>query len=97
MIYTTLKKELPYVAFVLKEMCRRVKAPLSIINKDSQWFTKYTWSSKEEDSFKVWMLDYLINNKDARIEFLAHPIKNKKALTRVINWFILNYGWSIKD
>ena len=97
MKYTELKKELPHLAFVLKEMCRRVKAPISVINQDSQWFTKFTWSSKEEDSFKDWMLDYLIENKDARTEFLDYPIKNKKVLNRAINWFILSYGWGVKD
>jgi hypothetical protein len=88
----------PYLSNVLKVMCDFIGAPYSIIddNQMDAWYTKYKWTSETENIFKTWMTNYLFNNKGARQEIMARPIKNKKIIKNVVNSFILNYGWAYK-
>ena len=82
---------------VLKEMCKRVKAPYTKINFDTpEWYLEYSWTEEEQKDFIEWMVDYLYNNSKARREILSTPIKNKKLITKAVRFFVFDYGWKLK-
>ena len=75
----------------LKEMFKRVgenyeKSYLLLTQED--WYRSKTWTQEEEDDFKDWMTVYLQKHK-----------KDWTSLTieREIAWFLLMWGWSIKE
>lgn len=77
---------------ILREMCLRVNAKYEDVDfKEELWFTKYEWTSEEEDSFKQWMINYLTSNEQALKILSKYPsILNAE---RITNEFIFNYGW----
>jgi len=83
---------------VLKKMCEYAKVDFNKVDfsKDS-WYSKYEWTEKQNDKFKKWLENYLYKNKEARNELMAFPMKNKEAIRRVVNWWMLDYSWKIKD
>ncbi len=82
---------------LLTEMCKRVNVdPDDIDFNEHRWFMKHTWTEEEQDEFKRWMNEYLTKNKKAVDEIAAFPnlVKhNKRELIKLINWFILDFGW----
>ena len=83
---------------IMQEMCSRVGVDWKKIDatKDD-WYSKYTWTEKEQESYAKWLVDYLGSNKDARIELMAFPsLKDKKSLRKVVDMYLLNYGWKCK-
>jgi hypothetical protein len=91
------KKESPHRYIVLKKMCDMVKAPYSVVNSCEDWYHKYSWTQKQEDEFKKWFADYLYNNTEARNEIMSMPIKRKKVINGVVEFWNLDYGWKIKE
>lgn len=71
------------------------KYTVSFIKKP-EWYTATSWTIQRQDTFKSWMINYLMNNKDARFEIMAYPRKDKKLITKVVNEFIIWYGWRIE-
>ena len=60
------------------------------------WYSKYSWTLKQEIKFEDWMVDYIYNNKEAKDELLDIHGKNKNLIRRAVRFFLLNYGWKIK-
>ena len=86
-----------YIEEVLREMCKRVGADFDKIDfKKEDWFMEYIWTDDQEDSFKIWMVDYLYNNTKARNEILEYTSKNKKRIRKAAAEFLVNYGWRLK-
>jgi thymidine kinase len=73
----------------LKEMFKRVgeKYPNHELTKDEGWFTKRTWSIKEQDTFIVWMSKFL----KKQFGWNAKKIENE------VGMFVLYYGWKTND
>lgn len=91
------KKFGKHLTIVLKEMCKRVKAPYSKIDFSSDdWFRQYEWTEEQEKDFFKWLVDYLHTNKEAREEITYSYIKTKKELKKVVDFFIMMYGWKTK-
>ena len=66
--------------------------PKYVITPD--WFSKYWWTSTEENEFRQWLKEQLISLKGLRQVFLNHPtIYDKTMINRAISDFLLNYGW----
>jgi hypothetical protein len=83
-----------HTKIILKEMCKRVKAPYSKIDfKSKDWFLDYTWTEEQQEDFIIWLNKYLYNSKEAREEIMAIPQRSKESIDRVSRWFILMYGW----
>lgn len=80
---------------VIKELCKRVKAPYTKINFGVVgWQYMYTWSAKNSDEFKKWLIDFLYHAPaKIRRDVLAHNIKNKKYIADAVDWFMLDYSW----
>ena len=78
---------------ILLEMFKRVNADLDL-ELTSGWFSKYSWSKEDEDSFKSWLSNYV---KDKKIWYaLTNRIYlNKKLRERFANDFVFQYGWKI--
>ena len=74
----------------LKEMFRRVgrKYPDKKFTDQPDWFTKVTWTKKQEDSFRVWMT-----------KLLTKKCKwwNKKSIDKEISMFLLMWGWKNEE
>jgi len=84
----------PHTKKILKEMCKVAKVDFNKENFDTeQWFTKHSWNEKQEKQFRKWAIDYLYNNSGARQEILSINLKDKKLITKAVNWFIFQYGW----
>ena len=62
-----------------------------------RWFLKHSWSKKEQDLFREWMLNYLRENKSAREEILANPNMRSKRVAKAVDFFIMSYGWKLRD
>ena len=62
--------------------------------KREDWYLKNTWSDEQQIEFKNWLVDYLYNNLEARKEIMNVPIRNKKTIISVVDWFLLDYGWT---
>lgn len=58
----------------------------TFINQPS-WYTMREWSQEEEKVFTDWFV----------CEFSSRFKKSKKYATEECRWFLLNYGWKIKD
>lgn len=57
------------------------------ITKQDEWYSLYTWSKSEQDSFEKWM-----------IEFLRKKMRwNKKTALKETGFFMLNYGWKVEN
>ena len=87
-----------YTKEVLKQMCREIRVSFSKIDfDDNEWYLKYSWTQYKQEKFIKWLTDYLYNNKEARVEMLALPIKrSKKYLRKVALDFVFSYGWKTK-
>ena len=94
-----------HTRIIFKEMCRRVGADISAVEKgfvsspehDSKWYTRYSWSEEEEMNFVEWLADYLYNSGEARREITNSGLRNKRHLRRVANEFVFIWGWRYKD
>lgn len=75
---------------ILKEMFKRVglKYPNPRFTKDKDWYTKRTWTEKEQESFKEFV------KKKVRKAF---PYFNENKVDFEAGMFILCYGWKTEE
>jgi len=95
----SLKKEYKHLNYIMTEMCNIVGADWSKIDpKKKDWFKKYSWTEKQMEEFKNWIVNYLYTNTEARKEILTSGGRRvpKYKIKKAITWFILDYGWSLK-
>ena len=73
----------------LKEMFRRVglQYPNEEFTKDSQWYTKRTWTKEEEKEFCSWLAEKVKK---------TWPYMTKKKVGAEVAMFNLCYGWKIR-
>jgi len=71
----------------LKKMFRVVglRYPCPEFTDQDDWWTKKTWTAKQEANFKKWMKIYL----------MKHMHLSARAADREISWFNLMWGWKI--
>lgn len=89
----------PHLNKVLSKMFLAVKAkekPLDFV-KTPEWYTKYTWTIKEQTKFGSWLANYLFNHPQAQREMYTSVSKSKKLCSERAAMFILSYGWKIDD
>lgn len=80
---------------IMRKMCTYVKVKWKDINpKEIGWFNKYSWTIKQQDKFRTWMINYLLTDKDAQ-KILSKQTKSKKLISDSVDWFIFDYGWKI--
>ena len=76
---------------VLRHMFKEVGA---VFDEDEvrkpDWYLKHTWTKRQEEDFAVWLRKTLKKQ---------HPWKYRpeKLLKQDIDFFILNYGWKVKE
>jgi hypothetical protein len=79
---------------ILSKMCGMVGTNICKINfQDSKWFSKHTWTEKQQEEFVEWLVNFLYNNYKARKQFLSIPKKNKKYIQKAVGEWIFQYGW----
>jgi hypothetical protein len=78
-------KDEKFINKCFKEMFKRVgeKWPAKWPHEDKEWYTKRTWTEKEQDSFKKWLVKEFSK---------AYPYHKRKAEYEA-SLFILCYGW----
>lgn len=84
-----------HLKIILEEMCSRVEAK-NVDFKKKDWFWEKSWSEDEQEDFRKWMVEYLMENKEARLELMRYPRKIKKNIDRFTKIFVLNFGWKTK-
>ena len=67
----------------------------SIDFKNDSWFNDLTWTQEQEDKFKDWVIDYIMNNKYAGKEVISVRTYSKKVLNKWFSWWNLSYGFTI--
>ena len=69
----------------LKEMFKRVgeKYPNKKLTDQKDWYTKRTWTDKEEKDFSKWMKGYL----KKKLKWSSRLIDNE------VGMFLLMWGW----
>jgi len=79
------KKQEEILETCLKEMFLRVgeKYPNPEFTKQPEWYRAKSWTEKEEENFRKWMIKYLRKNK----------IRKKDAESEV-GMFLLQWGWT---
>jgi hypothetical protein len=83
---------------IMKEMFKRVGEQWDEeYPKQKQWFSKHSWTQEEQNDFNKWMVDYLYNNLEARKQVLTSRVKNKRMIQKAVNWFLLDFGWKLKE
>ena len=88
----------PYLRKVMKKMCVMINVDMNKIKFHSpNWWTTHTWTEKQQEQFRKWFEDLLYNDSKAREELMDLNIKNKKLIGRAVAWFLLCYGWRIKE
>ena len=79
-------------------MCDAVSADYDSVDfkdDDDSYFMKYSWTADQEGEFIEWLADYLYTDKEARVEFMEWPRKNKKLCHNKAYWFTWNHGWRV--
>uniref|UniRef100_A0A6M3JHG0 Uncharacterized protein n=1 Tax=viral metagenome TaxID=1070528 RepID=A0A6M3JHG0_9ZZZZ len=85
-----------HLKIILTKMCKDVGADYTKINfKKKNWYWDYEWTTNKEQKFKLWLINYIKNNKEARNYLMSISSTNKKFLEKFANEFIMNYGWKI--
>jgi hypothetical protein len=72
----------------LIEMFRRVgeKYPNKELTNNSEWYTMRSWTVKQEENFKKWMIRHLrVSGKFMKQEAIM-----------MTSFFLLQYGWTTK-
>ncbi len=89
---------------ILKEMCKRVGAYISVVGwadtkgHDPNWYWKYQWSKEEEDDFEKWLADYLYANKETqRVLLRGYGSQTKKDCKEAAEEFVCQYGWTVEE
>jgi len=82
------KKMQEFIDEAFVEMFRRVGQTYDFeLLKEQEWFRKHQWDTKTQDEFKTWL-----------IALLRKKFKMRKTQAeREAVWFILNYGWVVRD
>lgn len=94
----TVKKLKPGWVKVLKAQCRFAKAKFNEIDfSDDKWYSKTTWTGKQEDAFKKWLLNALYTDAKLRNELCEVPIKTKRHLQKVANSWNFMYGFRTEE
>lgn len=64
-------------------------------DEEDPFYTKYTWSEKQQDVYREWFIQKLIEDKKFRNELSKFPslAKRKETAVKMANEFILNYGF----
>jgi len=92
-------KDIPYSKKAVEKMFELINVNMDYVDMtEENWFQNYSWTRNLESKFRIWMVDYLRHNIKARLEIMAFPhTTNRHSIRKVVDMFILNYGWSLKD
>jgi len=83
-----------HLEHIIKTMCMYANVDYDKLNVDDTfWFDTYSWLPETQDKFRNWLIEYMIENPQARKELMRVPTKNKKMVSRFVDMFILNYGF----
>ena len=61
---------------------------------DTEWNLHNDWTREKRNVFYKWLLNHLLNNKNARFEMGSG--ETKKSIKNFSKSFIWSYGWKIK-
>ena len=81
---------------VKRKLCQAVGVnwhDIDFFDHADPYFWKHSWTKEQEQKFTDWLTDYLYSSKEARIEFMRNPMKNKKRCRKVAGEFTWNHGW----
>ena len=87
-------------ATLLSKQCRIIKVnPKKIDFSKPDWYVGYTWTAKQEKTYKKWFINYLYGNlkRTKEVAKYAHIVyKSKKMLNKLYLWWSLDYGWKVE-
>jgi hypothetical protein len=86
-----------HLEIILRKLAEVIGADFNAINSCPDWWKLYTWTDEQEKEFKAWMVDYLHKSLEARREICdMSSFKSKVHLRKVVDFFVMNYGWIVK-
>jgi hypothetical protein len=84
-----------HLSFVLRELCKRVKADYKKINfSEPDWFMQKSWTEQEQEKFRLWFVKQLESKTEMR-RLMEIPLKQN--IEKFASFFCLMYGWKIKE
>lgn len=86
-----------YMDYVLKVMFEVVEADFDSFKFDERWYCKHEWTEEQQNWFKLWLMNQLVNRKFFRGLFGNCFSTDKNIRERAATMFILNYGWKTKQ
>jgi hypothetical protein len=89
----------PCLVHALKVMCEFAGVKYCNVNFDNpNWYHQAEWTQAREDEYLEWLMNYCLENKDARYEILGisrkYPVKTIKTNVKAFVW---NFGWKVSS
>lgn len=86
-----------HLEVILRKMCYFVNAKYEDIDfKSPNWYLSHTWTEEEEERFGNWLITYLRDNKDARLEIMRYGHGSLRNIKKAVSEFIFIYGWKLE-
>jgi hypothetical protein len=83
--------------YIFREMFYTVgkKYDLKLLKK-KDWFTKYSWTQEQQETFRQWLETQLYKQKSLFYALSNSTRCTKPACKKLSGEFIFSYGWKIK-
>ena len=85
----------PSMELIMRKMITEIGLTVHDIDfDDPAWFSKHTWTEKQQNDFLEWLIEFLSDyshlKEVAQFPFISKSLKMRK---KIANWFIFQYGW----
>jgi hypothetical protein len=89
---------------ILKKSCSYITKkdgtplkPEEVDTTQLQWFSKHSWTEKQQENFTKWLTTKLIKDINFRRLISAKPSDTSEAFNRrLAELFVFSYGWKLK-
>jgi len=61
------------------------------------WFHTHSWSQKQRNKFRKWLIQYLHSHPDTVLKLTGFKYKNRKYLSKTADAIIFQWGWKDKE
>lgn len=85
------------IAEMLRKMAEWIQVdPNTIDFGEKDWFLAHAWTRLEQEAYREWLMKWLLEDKKRIDDIANYPSmakRNKKELMKVIDWYLLDFGW----
>lgn len=82
---------------LLEKQCQMVGVSVDEFDfEQPDWYLLHTWTDSQQEEYRLWLIDYFTKNKKLYRKIATGPA-NKTNITSASNWWILQFGWKVKE